>query len=343
MPTLGVGATSWTGDGVGIAVIDSGVNPSGDLKRLTSVDLVDGGPNPGDGFGHGTHVAGLVAGSGAMSGGLFRGVAPKARIISLKVLAADGTGLTSSVLLALDYAIEHRQRLGIDIINLSLGHPVFEPAETDPLVRAVEAASRAGIVVVVSAGNAGINRETGLPGYGGILSPANAPSAITVGAVNTRNTTTRQDDVVPDYSSRGPTFFDTRAKPDSVAPGHNLVSAAAFGSTLYTSYPERQVSVNGSVARYQRLNGTSMAAAVTSGVVALMLESGRTTFGVSPSPNAVKAMLQYSAVPLANANSLMQGAGALNGGGAIELARDRWTPRRLPGRGGSSAESIRSP
>ena len=103
--------------------------------------------------------------------GRFQGVAPKARIISLKVLDGDGRGLTSSVLRALEFAIEHQDELKIDVINLSLGHPIYESPETDPLVRAVEDAVRAGIVVVTSAGNYGINQETGEVGYAGSTSP----------------------------------------------------------------------------------------------------------------------------------------------------------------------------
>jgi serine protease AprX len=99
------------------------------------------------------------------------------------------------------------------VLNLSLGHPIYEPAATDPLVQAVERAVAAGIVVVTSAGNEGTNRVTGQVGYAGITSPGNAPSAITVGAVDTRNTTTRLDDQVPSFSSRGPTWYDAYAKP----------------------------------------------------------------------------------------------------------------------------------
>src|SRR5205823_13980514 len=135
-----------------------------------------------------------------------------AHIISFKVLDGSGAGLTSDVIQAVDYAITNKNRLGIDIINLSLGHPSLEPTATDPLVQVVEAASRAGIVVVVAAGNSGTNAQTGVVGYGGILCPGNAPSVITVGAVDTKNTVTRADDTVPDYSSRGPTLPDLRVK-----------------------------------------------------------------------------------------------------------------------------------
>src|SRR5262249_2805744 len=157
--------------------------------------------------------AGLIGGSGEGSTGeaeeiagngnprrikvhVYRGVAPKARIVSLKVLDRHGAGLTSDVIDAIEFAVQNRERLKIDIINLSLGHPIYEPRATDPLVQAVEAAVRAGIVVVASAGNFGKNPATGVAGYAGITSPGNAESAITVGAVDTRDTVSRLDDVV---------------------------------------------------------------------------------------------------------------------------------------------------
>src|SRR5207237_1991435 len=119
------------------------------------------------------------------------------------------------------------------------------------------------IVVVASAGNVGKNIQTGLAGYAGILSPGNAPSAITVGAVDTGNTTKRSDDTIPQYSSRGPTWYDAVAKPDLVAPGQNLVSDAAQSSTLFTQLPDHRVTAVGTTPQFLRLSGTSLSAAVT--------------------------------------------------------------------------------
>ena len=117
-------------------------------------------------------MAGLIAGNGDLSAGKrYRGVAPKARLVALKVLDENGAGNTSDVIGAIEFVTAYKDRLGIDVINLSLGHPIYEPAATDPLVQAVEAAVRAGIVVVVSGGNFGVSPFTGLPGYAGILSP----------------------------------------------------------------------------------------------------------------------------------------------------------------------------
>src|SRR3954465_2063532 len=139
-----------------------------------------------------------------MSNGLYHGVAPAARVISLKALDSQGAGRTSTIIQAIEVAIANRAQLGIDVINLSLGHPVYEPPDTDPLVQAVNAAVRAGIIVVASAGNAGKNPATGKVRNGGILAPGNAPSAVTVGAVDTNGSPTLLDDAIPTYSSRGP-------------------------------------------------------------------------------------------------------------------------------------------
>src|SRR5262245_38813141 len=140
--------------------------------------------HPYDDYGHGTHVATLIAGSGNGSErdveffengrsrrtklAVYKGLAPNARIISLKVLDSHGVGYTSSVLRALEFAIANREKLKIDVVNLSLGHPIYEAPETDRLVRAVEDATRAGLIVVTAAGNNGKNQETGEVGYAGV-------------------------------------------------------------------------------------------------------------------------------------------------------------------------------
>jgi hypothetical protein len=188
----------------------------------------------------------------------------------------------------------------------------------------VEAAVRAALVVVVSAGNIGVNPQTGLVGFGGITSPGNAPSAITVGAMKTNDTARRDDDRVADYSSRGPTWYDAYAKPDLMAPGHRLLAAATAEQYLYSTYPTLQGPTYGA-RRYLRLSGTSMATGVVSGTVALMIEAARAQFGAAPTPNAIKAMLMTSALPMRDASGtpyhvLEQGAGSLNAAGALTLA-----------------------
>ncbi len=150
----------------------------------------------------------------------------------------NGEGTTSNVIRAIQWAIDNRVAKSIDVINLSLGHPIYEPAASDPLVQAVEAAVRSGIVVVVSAGNVGRNPDTGVTGYAGIASPGNAPSAITVGAVRTQDTTRRTDDLMAEYSSRGPSWYDAFSKPDVVAPGHRILAASDTTMKLYQRLPD---------------------------------------------------------------------------------------------------------
>jgi len=325
--TLALPVQAPAGNRVGVAVIDSGLEPGPEFgDRIAGFyDFMHGGTaaSPTDDYGHGTHVAGLIAGSGDLSSGKrYRGVAPKARIVALKVLDQNGAGTTSDVISAIEFATANKDRLGVDVINLSLGHPIYEPVATDPLVQAVEAAARAGLIVVVSAGNYGVSSVSGLPGYAGILSPANAPSAITVGSVRSFETNTRNDDRVAAYSSRGPTWYDGGAKPDLVAPGHGLVAAGAKSGSLYINNPALRVGDD-----YLRLSGTSMAAGVVSGTVALIIEANRAVFPNAPlGPNAVKGILQYTALPVRDEQGtaydyLTQGAGSVNPAGAIDLAK----------------------
>ncbi len=159
-------------------MIDSGLEMSSDFQgRVMAFYDFTGGKTratqPFDDYGHGTHVAGTIGSSGARSYDRdYRGLAPNVKLLVLKVLDAEGAGFTSDVIRAVDFAVANRDRFNIDIINLSLGHPIFEPAATDPLVQAVERATRAGIIVVAAAGNLGKNPETGLPGTRGSLRPA---------------------------------------------------------------------------------------------------------------------------------------------------------------------------
>jgi serine protease AprX len=314
-----------TGAGVGIAVIDSGILNKADFKGRIAYfrDFTNGSQvvKPDDKYGHGTHVAGLASGGDPK----WRGLAPGARLIGLRVLDDSGGGYTSSVIAAIEFAIANQAVLGIDIINLSLGHPIYEPAESDPLVQAVEAAVRAGIVVVASAGNLGINPATGKPGYAGVTSPGNAPSAITVGAARAKGTTTRLDDEVAPYSSRGPTWYDAFAKPDVVAPGHSLTAVSDKTSYLFKNNPGLRYQKGKD--NYLVLSGTSMAAGIVSGAVALIIEANRLAFPRSARlpPNAIKAILQATAIPVNDPQGglydvLTQGAGGINPEGAIRLA-----------------------
>ena len=175
-----------TGKNVVVAVIDSGVDqshPGVKGRVIAAVDFT--GSGEGDQFGHGTHLASVIAGNDF--GDNYGGVAPDAKIVSLKVLKADGSGDTSDVIRALKWVRDNARRYNIRVVNVSLGHPVFESYEDDPLAQAVQKTIDAGLIVVASAGNYGKVTIDGkdVPVYGGIASPGNVPDVITVGALNT--------------------------------------------------------------------------------------------------------------------------------------------------------------
>ncbi len=340
----------FNGASVTVAIIDSGVAALADFDtRIVGQFDFSGGKlavpmTPDDPYGHGTHIAGLIGSNGSSSANKYGGVAPGVRLLSLRVLDKKGSGKTSDVIAALEFAVANRAWYGIKVINLSLGHPIYESAKTDPLVQAVEAAVRAGIVVVVASGNYGVNPLTGTTGFGGIASPGNSPSAITVGAAMTNHTPTRTDDRLAPYSSRGPSWYDGIAKPDVLAPGQAMVSNDSVGSTLETTYPSL-VLQSGST-KYLKLSGSSMATGVVSGLVAVMIEANQygsqqrwdnyqsTLKGKLRSPfpataflksAAIKAILQYTATRIHDENGVVygpleQGTGLVNGFGAIALA-----------------------
>ena len=299
------------GQGIGVAVIDSGVSPhpalTGDLAA--SVSLVTGDSSVADAFGHGTHIAGIITGSGAAAARVTPlytgGIAPGAHVVNVRVLGADGVGLTSDVIAGIDWAIANRARFNIRVINLSVGHPVTEPAATDPLCEAVSRAVSAGIVVVAAAGNSGKTAD-GTPILGGITSPGNSPYAITVGALNTWQTVPRQDDSLTTYSSRGPTRYDLAVKPDVLAPGNKIVSLEADDSYLAENYAFLHRAGTGSNA-YMQLSGTSMAAGVVSGGIALLLQAHP-----SLTPAQVKLALQTGASYVPDAGLMGGGAGSVN-------------------------------
>src|SRR2546425_10943134 len=276
------------GTGVGVAVIDSGVTAVGDLywwipanqtygsRVVYSQNFVPGTTETSDQYGHGTHVAGIIAGAGWFSTGsnfthTFKGIAPNANIINLRVLDQNGAGTDSSAIAAIQTAISLKSTYNIRVINLSFGRQVFESYTLDPLCQAVEAAWNAGIVVVAAAGNQGRSDSAGTDGYGTIAAPGNDPYAITVGAMKTANTPTRVDDTIASYSSKGPTAFDFVLKPDILAPGNQVVSLLSPYSQLPKNYPAVDVytpeyitnanktNVSGA---YMRLSGTSMATPV---------------------------------------------------------------------------------
>jgi subtilisin family serine protease len=284
-----------TGRGVGVAVIDTGI--AGDLPdfRRSAADkrsrvIATAVTNPcareaTDNFGHGTHVAGLIAGNGLNlrrddpGYGRYMGVAPEANLVSVKVSDEDGRTTVLDVLYGLQFAVDHKDDYDIRVINLSLSSTVAESYRTDPLDAAVEQAWMQGIVVVAAAGNEGGSS------HAVDYAPANDPYVITAGAVDDRGTKVVADDKLAKWSSRGITQ-DGFAKPNVLAPGASLTSTMAPGSDLWNECKDCIENY-----RYFTMGGTSMSSAVVSGVVALLLEEhpGWT-------PNQVKGALKGTLV-----------------------------------------------
>jgi serine protease AprX len=307
-----------TGQGVTVAVLDSGIFPHLDLKNpatgqsriLANVEFVSGSSS-NDQYGHGTHVAGILAGNGASSTGgnhyrTFLGIAPRANLVNVRVLDMLGNGTSSGVIAGIQWVVQHKATYNIRVINLSLGHAVTESYTTDPLCLAVEQAWKAGIVVVCAAGNGG--RSLPLPllgvdneGYGNayetILSPGNNPYVISVGAMKSMDGI-RAHDRIATYSSRGPSARDWVVKPDIVAPGTKVISLHYTGSlisllNLTHIVPPSAYMIQPPLlapSAYFQMSGTSMAAPVVSGAVALLLQANPNL-----SPDTIKLRLMTSA------------------------------------------------
>jgi len=321
------------GAGVTIAVLDSGVALHPDIQTMTAVVDVVANPTPAaappetsiDPYGHGTHVAGIMVGTGAASGGRLAGVAPQASLVSVRVLDNLGRGAASDVLAGLQWVQEHKSEYGIRVVNLSLGHPIVEPASVDPLVEAVEQLWDAGVVVVCSAGNRGRD------GHVTVTSPCNARKVITVGATNTGGTAPIGDDKVTTYSSRGPTTFDLVAKPDIVAPGNRIVSLRSAGCFMDTLLPDRRVAADPAypdVQQYFEMSGTSMASPIVAATAALMIEQEPAL-----NPGSVKARLMMSAKKAAFGDPFLSGAGYLDILAALQstyYAADALSPQGIP-------------
>jgi serine protease AprX len=325
----------YDGTGIGVAVIDSGITawhddlsepPGGSLRVDQFVDFVNGRPVQYDDYGHGTHVAGIIAGNGFDSSGRRLGIAPAARLIALKALDAAGKGRISNVIAALGYVIAHKAALNIRVVNLSIATGVYESFNSDPLTLAAKRVVGAGVVVVAAAGNNGRN-QNGREHYGGITAPGNAPWVLTVGASSHMGTAARGDDTIAAFSSRGPGAIDYAAKPDVVAPGVGIESLSDPASAFYTSRSSYLLdgTIDTAYLPYLSLSGTSMATPVVAGTVALMLQANPAL-----TPNQAKAILQYTAQTYAAYNPLAQGTGFLNAKGAVELARFFAAPTGSP-------------
>ncbi len=291
--------------GVTVAVLDSGVAPDVDLtdnqnRIVAQVSFADPtNPQQPDPGGHGTHIAGTIAGDGTRSNGQFVGMDPHANIASVRVLDQKGNGRVSSVLRGLSWVLGHKRDLNIKVVNLSFGAPPLGAYPTDPLAAGVEVAWKHGITVVTAAGNQG-------PSSGNVESPGIDPYVITVGSTDDAGTVTLNDDTLAWFSSWGTPTASTQ-KPDLVAPGRKIVSIRVPGSTLDTLLPDHVVIArNGS--KYFRLTGTSMSTGIVTGAVALLLERYPNL-----TPDQVKQILVTSTQPFGQ-NASPPPAGAAGSG-----------------------------
>jgi serine protease AprX len=289
------------GQGIGVAVVDSGVNPNGDLytagvnRQVADVRFNnDANQTPFDGYGHGTHVASIVGGDGSESTGKYIGVAPRVNIINVKVSNDNGSAMMTDVVAGLQWVLENKNTYSIRVVNLSLNSSVAESYHTSPLDAAVEILWFNKIVVVASAGN---------HGSGAIYPPANDPFVITVGATDDKNTNSYSDDVMASFSAYGQTS-DGVKKPDLVAPGANIIARLVNQNMgLALAHPANKVGTT-----YFRMSGTSMAAPMVSAAVALLLQD---------EPNLTPDQVKYRLIATANKNwsgynATQSGAGYLD-------------------------------
>ena len=305
--TLGVDKVweqGYKGKGVGIAVIDTGIYPHPDYKdRIVGwKSWTDGKAEPNDPQGHGTHVAGDALGDGTLSDGKFQGPAPEAHLIGIAVLDKHGSGRLSDIIKGVQWAVSKRDELDIDIINMSLGGPVFDSYKNDPVALSVGKAVEAGIVAAVAGGNSGPKPST-------IGTPGNHPDAFTVGALNDKGTLTRADDDVAQFSSRGPTSVDGLVKPDILSPGVNITAANAPGSAL------DRAAVPHVGQGYITISGTSMATPIMAGIIATILSANPNL-----TPAQVKEIFMSTADPMANVDPNSQGSGVVDPQEALQRA-----------------------
>jgi serine protease AprX len=313
IPTIGLKQPEWnstyTGKGITIAILDTGITPHADLttprNRIVGFhDLINGRTVPYDDHGHGTHVAGCAAANGITSGGKYRAPAYEACIVGVKVLDETGVGSISKIVKAVEWCIANKEKLGIRILSLSLGAPFLGDYRDDPLCRILEIAWEKGLVVVVAAGNNG-------PGKSTVTAPGVDPVVITVGASDDKNTDSYADDEVALFSSRGPTRQQI-PKPDIVAPGKNIISLRSPGSYLDRTQPSLVVDRD-----YFQLSGTSMATPICSGVVALLLEARPES-----TPDEIKEALLQGAKDIFH-DSDSAGYGYLDPAGALRFLQEK--------------------
>lgn len=319
--TIGAHASygaGFTGKGVGVALIDTGVTEVRGLDTgnvLHGPDLSFDSQDPElahkDAYGHGTHLASIIAGRDVVGSpasytarNRFNGIAPDANLVSVKVGASDGAVDVSQVIAAIDWVVAHRRELNIRVLNLSYGTNAAQDPKTDPLTFAVERAWRAGIVVVVAAGNDGSKTMR-------LANPAQSPYVVAVGPDDTRGTVTHTDDTVPQWGTRG---TNTRHA-DLVAPGVSVLGARVPGGYADERNPQARVG-----SRFAKASGTSQAAAVVSGAVALLLQARPAL-----EPDQVKQLLRVTADPFRSTDVKYRGRGLVD----VRAAQTAKAPRAV--------------
>jgi serine protease AprX len=321
----------YLGQGIGVAVIDTGVSPMPDLAgRVVHGPDLSGEGTSIDNYGHGTVMAGIIGGSGADSagriGGAYTGVAPRSTLVAVKAAGRNGVVDVSTMLQAMHWVAAYKDQFNIRVLNLSWGTSSTQSPALDPLNYAVQRLWKSGIVVVVAAGNSG-------PQAGTITKPGDDPVVLTVGAFDDKQNVEPADDAIASWSSRGPTVQGVR-KPDLIAPGRTLIASRSYGSYVETTYPKALISPS-----YIKGSGTSEAAAVVSGLAALVLQANPTL-----TPDQVKGVLMNTASPIAGISAETQGAGRVLGGAALAAATATSVPaysQSTPGTGLGSLEASR--
>lgn len=270
----------YTGMGVTIAVIDSGIYPHPDFQNriIGFKDFINGRTVAYDDNGHGTHGAGSAAGNGSF----YDGPAKDANLVGVKVLNSSGSGSISTIIAGLDWVVANKNVYSIDILSITLGSTVTQSSTTDPMCTALRNVWNAGIVVCCSAGSGGPYPQS-------ITCPGNEPLIITVGASDDKSTVYVTDDTVASFSPRGPTAIDNWAKPDVIAPGVNITACTNSASSYVT------------------WSGASASTQLVAGVCAQYLEAYP-----SATPTTVKNEIKGSARPLQGFDSNAQGSGLVD-------------------------------
>jgi serine protease AprX len=301
--------TAWAagnlGAGVGIAVLDTGISEMKDFEgRLVHGPDLSGEGTLIDSYGHGTVMAGAAGGSGADSvasnKGIYAGVAPKSTLVAVKVAGRNGAADVSTILQGMHWVSAYKDQFNIRVMNLSWGTTSTQDPSVDPLNYAVQRLWQQGIVVVVAAGNSG-------PAAGTIMKPADDPLVVTVGAYDDKQNDSTNDDAVPAWSSQGPTAHGL-TKPDLVVPGRTIVASRSHGSRVVGENPKALIAPS-----YIRGSGTSQAAAITSGLAALLIAARP-----SLTPDQVKHLLKSTALPVAGNSG---GSANVQGSGRVQLAQ----------------------